>query len=75
MNIRKYAAAAVLAGFLGFGGVSLASAQESPTTTTPAPEGTTPSTEGGTHADNANCPNMGGSSDSTGSAPAAASSL
>jgi hypothetical protein len=79
MKISHLAAAAALTGFIGFGGVSLASAQTDPstTTTTPstttAPDAGTPAPDGRAH-DPANCPNMGGDSSSTDSSSTTANS-
>ena len=50
-----------IVGFLGFGGVSLAQAQTSPSTT---PKTTQPGTPPGGGMSNPNCPNMGGSGSS-----------
>ena len=58
--------AGAIAGFLSLGAISFASAQTT-STTTPS---TTTAPSGDTH-DDANCPNMGGSSSSPSSAPSA----
>jgi hypothetical protein len=44
LTIPRMAVAAAIVGFLGIGGVTLASAQEDPTTTTTVPQDTTSST-------------------------------
>jgi hypothetical protein len=44
LTLPRMAAAAAIVGFLGIGGITLASAQEDPTTTTTVPQDTTPST-------------------------------
>ena len=52
MSPLKLAVAAAFAAAIGFGGVSLASAQEDPTTSTTTPE----ATEDDRSADDENCP-------------------
>ena len=69
-KLGRVAAMAAIVGFLGFGGVSLAYAQDNPsTTTTPNSSTTTPGTSRTTpprdHPNGGNCPNMGGSSGSS----------
>jgi len=63
-NVKKLVAAGALVGFLGVGGMSLASAQDDPTTSTTTPsasEDTTPQT-----GDDGHCPHAGSDSSSTG---------
>ncbi len=72
MKLKHLMAAAAIAGFLGFGGISLANAQEDPTTTT-TPSATDEDTSPAY--DDANCPNMGDSSDSSTDSSTATSGL
>jgi len=66
----QLAAAAAVAGVLGVGGVSLASAQEDTTTTTEDTSATTDDTasDGSTEGDREDCPHGDGSSTEDGSA-------
>ena len=66
MNPKQLIAAGALVGILAVGGASIASAQDSGSTTTPTPNATqsTPppgqsTAPGHSYGDNANCPNMG----------------
>ena len=69
LKVASLAAAGAIIGFLSFGGISLASAQDSSTTTT-APSATTAPGSTDTHpADDLNCPNMGGDSPAPATAP------
>ena len=63
INPKALLATAFLAGLLGFGGVSLASAQESTTTTEPTQETTPDSTHDTGDADRAKCDHGDGSAD------------
>ena len=74
LKVASLAAAGAIIGFLSFGGISLASAQDSSTTTT-APSATTDPGTADTHpADDPNCPNMGGDAPATAPAPTPSSS-
>jgi hypothetical protein len=77
MKLSYVAGAAAIAGFLGFGGMSLAYAQDSsssgnnPTVTTDYGSSSTPTQDNSQTPDygghrSVNCPNMGGSGDSNG---------
>ncbi len=65
--MKKVVAGVLLTAGLSIGGYAVASAQSTPTTTTPSnPSTTAPS--GGSHQDNPNCPNMGGNGSGSGQA-------
>jgi hypothetical protein len=70
LKISHLAAAAAITGFLGFGGISLANAQETPTTPPTTADG---STAPPPH-DSERCPNMGGSSGSSSGSGSSSSS-
>ena len=62
----KVAVATAIVGLVGFGGVSLAYAADSPTTTTPKTQTAPPSGDKAPSGkSDANCPNMGGESGAT----------